>query len=137
MNRRQLTEELNRIFLWKHNSLARYIIDARPYVPPGHERNLAIVAEIAERDERDADQIATLIESFETVATSAPHAKEVTEYNYLSLPYLVAKLLESLDEQREVLISARDRFGALEEVDDLLSRLLAQTENYLARLEQS
>lgn len=85
MSDRQVVEMLNCAFAYKYNSLAAYIVEARPHIEDGQEALLAELKKIAEEDQREMQLIAQAIEDLDGVPTIVPHDPSVSELNYLSL----------------------------------------------------
>lgn len=94
-----LIDALNSAFSRKYHSLARYIIDARPYVPAGMEGLTAAINDAAAEDQRFADRLAETIETYEGVPQLAIFDPEVASLNYLALDYLAGVLRQSLEKQ--------------------------------------
>lgn len=97
----QAVSVLNRLFVWKYNSLARYIVDARPYVTPGEESSLQIIQHQAACDQGFAEDTALLLERLGAIPRVEPYEEFVSDLNYLSLAYLITILREKLQQQLE------------------------------------
>ena len=71
MNDRQKNiQALNAAYTFGHDSLAAYLLDARPYVRPGQEGALEAVRAIARADREEAATLSAQIEKLDGVAQS-------------------------------------------------------------------
>lgn len=81
-------DALNRAFTHRYHSVARYILDAHPYVREADAATLDIVRRLAAWDHRQAERLADLIEAHEAIPQVTPYEPDVPELNYLALEYL-------------------------------------------------
>ena len=132
----QLMDALNAAFSRKYNSLARYILDAGPYVPAGMEAARGLIEEIAAADQQFAETLANTIEQAEGVPQVAIYKPEVANLNYLALDYLLKVLLEELRGQ----LADYERFLPLAEeaspAHELFASLAEATRAQIERIER-
>ena len=95
-------DALNRAFTHRYHSLARYILDAKPYVSEADAATLAIVRRLADWDGRQAERLADFLEEHEAIPQVTPYEHDIAELNYLALEYLrgilAAKLVREADD---------------------------------------
>lgn len=120
-------DALNRIFMERYHSLAEYIVEASPFVAPGHERILERVKTIAAFDRAESERLASVIESLGAVPHVGPYPRRLAELNYLSIQYLrqylCEQLLRQIDDYTAVLPSMRKYPDARDEVTSVINSL--------------
>jgi hypothetical protein len=94
-------DALNRAFTFRYHSLARYLLDAGPYVGEADAPTLDIVRRLADWDHRQAERLADLIEGHEEIPQVTPYEHDIPELNYLALAYLRGILAAKLTGQAE------------------------------------
>jgi len=99
MTREQAIEMLNEAFSRRYNSIAQYLLDARPHVRQGEEPLLHCIKEIAAADRAAADHLAETIEALDGIPQVVPYPHDVAELNYLSLAYLREALMRTLRDE--------------------------------------
>lgn len=92
-------EVLDTVFQQRYHSLARYLIDARPYVPSGCEGILDSMKGIARFDLATAERAAEVIEKLEGIPQVNPYSQQVAEMNYLDIRFCARRLLEKLQDE--------------------------------------
>lgn len=92
----QILPALNDAFNALYHSLARYILDAGPYVRPGDEALPREMRAIAAADARLADRLAEAIERMEGVPQLTTMDPATASLNYLALDYLAGVLADRL-----------------------------------------
>ena len=130
----QLFAALNNAFSRKYNSLAQYLIDARPYIAPGQEPAFATIMETAAEDLKFADRSAAVIEQLEGVPQLAIFNPEIASLNYLALDYLVSYMRQDLEGQLAEYESALPLAAEVPTASQFLQDLIAATRRQLERL---
>ena len=126
---------LNVLYTHKHNSLARYILDAEPYVTPREEPLLGVVAEIAREDEEQSIETVRMIESLGGVPQIVELDEDVASLNYLSLSYLVGVLRERLLQQREQYAAMATDPTMPEQVAELMATVADSHREHVERID--
>jgi rubrerythrin len=123
-NKRPLPESmpvLNHLLALQQYSLANYLLYANPWAPPGGERLLEAVRQIAADHEVQAGRIGRLIVSRRDAIAPGRFPMRFTAYNDLALDYLARRLLE---QEREMVDEAGRCVARLD--DDPEARRLAE-----------
>jgi len=124
---------LNRAFNDRFMSLARYALDAQPYVPEKMEWALEDLRRIAEADRRAADRLAKWIAEHGGIAQTQPIPPRIAEWNYLALDFILNSLIDELTAQRE---RYRRELADIQTpaVRDMLGWLIRQLDDDIIRL---
>lgn len=134
MTREQTIDVLNEAFSRRYNSVAQYLLDARPHVTQGEESLLHCIEEIAAADRAQADHLAEIIEALDGIPQVVPYPHEVAELNYLSLAYLREALMGSI---RDEIAAYTPRLAAVQSYPpacDALSTLVQTLQQQLTKL---
>jgi hypothetical protein len=124
---RKNIQALNAAFTHKHDSLAGYVLDARPHVRAEQQPALEAIRAIAAADREEATRLSAQIEQLDGVAQSAGYDPQVAEWNYLSLDYLLRELAARLEAQAGQLTALSRRNGLDRGVIQTLERLTSQS----------
>jgi bacterioferritin (cytochrome b1) len=133
-DRERLIDALNAAFTHKLHSLAEYIAQARPYVPPGRQKVLVEIQALAAEDARVAGRLAETIERLEGIPQAGSRPAEVAELNYLSLDYLLRVLIETRQKELKQYAAFLAEFGRDDAGGAELARLHALSAAQLERL---
>lgn len=131
----QLIDALNSAFSRKYHSLAHYIIEARPYIPAGMDGLTAAIQDAAHEDQRLADRLAEVIETYEGVPQLAIFDPEVASLNYLALDYLAGVLRKSLEQQLAEYEHSQSMAADFPKAKEVFAALVETTRAQIARLD--
>lgn len=95
----KVIDALNEAFTERYHSLARYVLQADPYVGDEDKPLVAQVQRIADFDTVEARRLADLIDSLGGIPQVVPLAQPITELNYNSISFLRQFLCEALRQQ--------------------------------------
>jgi bacterioferritin (cytochrome b1) len=112
---------LNRLLALQQYSLANYLLYANPWVPPGGERLLEAIRQIAANHQVQACRIGRLIVNRRGAIGPGHFPMRFTAYNDLALDYLAQRLLE---QERELIDEVSRGVARLD--DDPEARRLAE-----------
>lgn len=116
-------DALNRAFTFRYHSLARYILDAGPYVSDADAATLDLMHRLADWDHRQAERLADLIEDYEEIPQVTPYEHDIPELNYLALDYLRGILTDKLARQADDADRSAASAGACPPAREALARL--------------
>ena len=128
-------EVLDTVFQQRYHSLARYLIDARPYVPSGCEGILDCMKGIARFDLAAAERAAEVIEKLEGIPQVNPYTQQVAEMNYLDIRFCARRLLEKLQDEFRYYDASLRLFVYGESSHAFMSSTLDGLGNQIAALE--
>jgi bacterioferritin (cytochrome b1) len=111
IDRTTINDALNTAFSHKYHSMARYIIEAEPYVRDGREPLRAAIDRMAREDRDEAVRLAELIQRLEGIPQPGTYHHDAAELNYLDLDYLAAVLADKTQAELELYDQARQRFA--------------------------
>lgn len=106
---------LARLLHREHYSLASYLLYAPPWVPPGREHAWKEVRRIAEAQRESALRIGRLLVRRHGHAEPGLFPVDFTRHNYVSLDYLVLRLIEH---QRSLIADFERALGELDRDDE-------------------
>ena len=129
-----LLNALNSAFSRKYHSLARYILDANPYLPAGRDGLIPVIETLAAADKLFADRLAEALEALDWVPQLAIFNPEVASLNYLDINYLVAILLRERESELAEFERALALAGDVPAVSQLFTGLIEETRGQLDRL---
>ena len=130
----EVVATLNRAYLFRHNSLAAYILKAEPFIAAGQEPLLVQIQEAARVDELVGANLAAAIEALGAAPHLAPPEPVFGEFNYLSIKYLSAILHERLGKEAEALRADLPRVHSCPSAWIAIQDALKATEEQLGRL---
>jgi hypothetical protein len=125
---------LTRLLHREQYSLANYLLDAPPWVPPGREHAWEEVRRIAEAQLANAVRIGRLLVRRHGYAASGLFPVEFTRDNYLSLDYLVPRLVEYQESLVAQIERALAELGRDEEARRVLQTVLDGERKHLDAL---
>ncbi len=127
-------EILNDVMQRKVHSLAAYLAEASPYVPPQDRPIQEAIEAAAAAGRRQAAEAARLILKLEGVPQSGGFSPGVVESNYLCIRYLLPRVLQAVEQDLAVLeqYHAQCTDG---EVKDFLARVIAEDRALRDRLD--
>lgn len=106
-----LEKFLLRILTLHVNSLARYILEAEPFVEAGDEKLRDDIRKIAAEDAAIGAELSKFMESLGLVPRVGPHDQRFGELNYLSLRYLASELKKQLTGELDLIKKASEFEG--------------------------
>ena len=125
---------LTRLLHREQYSLANYLLDAPPWVPPGREHAWEEVRRIAEAQRANAVRIGRLLVCRHGYAESGLFPVEFTRDNDVSLDYLVPRLVEHQQSLVADIERALGELGRDEEARRVVRTLLDAEREHLVRL---
>ena len=117
-------------------SLARYLVNARPWVRRPHLLLGAITRRLATEHEHYAGEIVGLLHERRQNVNSHTFPMEFTYYNYLSLEHLAPRLLDHQHRLINFASAVSTESSGDYEVERLLEKLLASLRKYGSLLEE-
>ena len=132
-----LSQILNRLFSWKHNSLAAYIAEARPFVKPEQTALMEAVRQCAEEDRMQTEFLSRTIEEMGEVPRIAAHDPMVSELNYLAIDFLGKVLVSDLRRQAGEIEAALGEGGEDADARSAVREILAAIQTQIRRLENA
>jgi hypothetical protein len=117
-------------------SLARYLVNARPWVRRPYLLLGAITRRLATEHERHAGELVRLLHARRHNVNSLTYPMEFTYYNDLSLEYLAPRLLDHQQRLINFAKSVSTEFSSDFEVARILKKLLASLHRYGSLLEE-
>lgn len=132
--RAELIDALNSAFEQQYHSMAQYVVGAEPFVPPGREKLLVVIGDLAAMDKNAAEQIAKAIEDLGGIAQPGTMDPALSAYNFLDLDFLANALLDTLERQKDYYQGMRQRFGGDPEAEMTFALLCSVTTEQLSRL---
>jgi len=128
------TEMLNDVLRRKINSPAAYVLEASPYATENDRPVVEAIEALHATAWRHAEEAARQILVLEGVPYSGSYDPVVAESNYLSVRYLLGRLLARLTEDICLFEQYRDRCG-VPEARQLLARIVGEDKAHRDRLQ--
>ena len=100
-----LIEKLNRLFPYKYNSMAKYVLESDPYVKESEKFVLEALDNVYSTDQLHARRLGELITSLDALPVSGNFSQAVADINYLSIRFGIDHVIS---DKRKVLEICED-----------------------------
>ena len=127
---------LNRVLSIVLRSFPQYLRYSRPWVPPGHERELAALEKIVTEQDTFAERITAAIDDLGGMLDRGEFPMEFTDTHDLSIDYLVREAIGYGRQDAAGLESLAATPGLVPPADLLTGEAVHMVKRHLALLEQ-
>jgi bacterioferritin (cytochrome b1) len=127
---------LNRVLAILRRSFPQYARYSRPFIPPGRERAMQAIADVAITEEKLAEQVNNQIIALGGLPNAGDFPTEFTDTHDLGIDYVIA---EAMGYQRQDLVeleSCRAALGAHTEAEALVAEIVNIAKRHLKTFEE-
>lgn len=128
-------EMLNELLKRKMHSPAAYILEASPYATEADSEILREVGALQELANRHANEAARRVMALEGVPNAGSYESQIADSNYLSVRFLLRRLVDRLDEDLKLFEKYRDECE-VSEAKDLFAQVVKDDQGPRHRLRE-